>query len=337
MFTTSAKVDPRILKSHAVARCLSGGPIYFSSGPKDLMKYMERPVWIDWICCSDGTTLPCRGTALPLASCLLHDPLKPNAKPMVLWNTNGGVNQTEEVPITSGVFGVFHLAGSGTWDYSKLNYVSNTKEDTPAETLKTVVLSPSDIPLFKDRAETSFLAVNFFSQAAQELAFSKSSLSVELGHSETEVVSIHPLEHHVVKGDCILDVVPLGLEGKINGAGAVLDIRTSASSMDLKIRGCGSLLVAVKGRDNGVTNPISDVGVLVQVNGNPLRTRHTFASSDRPQAAFDAGLPSSDRLRRNLIDIGYDIVVVNIPDTARAGEEPSEKPQVEHVILDFSA
>ena len=329
MFATSTKVSPAILQCHAVARCLSGGPIYFSSAPSDLLHGHERPLWIDWICCENGTTLPCRGTALPVSSSLLRDPLASGAKPLVLWNTNG-----DGPTLTSGVFGAFHLAGSGTWDYERLNYIS-TKENGRQEEPSSVEVRPCDIPFFKGRKRTYFLAVSFFAQTVTELESPKIPTTLMLDHLGSEVVSIYPLEHHLERsGGSTLDMIPLGLEGKINGAGAVLDIQTSGSSADLRVRGCGNLLVAVRdGKTSsaptgtGYELPIAGISISVEVNGRPIETFYDAPATDAQQETDTPG--TSSALRTHLFEIGFGVLTINIPDSVASTEEGM------HVKLDF--
>jgi hypothetical protein len=236
---------------------------------------------------------------------------------MLLWNTNGNGSV-----ITSGVFGSFHLAGTGTWDYKQLNYVSN-QETTQKEEPKTLHLRPCDIPFFQGQ-ETAFLAVSFFSQIVHELPSSKSAMALILEHLGSEVVTVYPIVHQVVvtRGgtSTCLDMIPLGLEGRINGAGSVLNIETAGSSMRLKVRGCGTLLVAVRrakkiGHNEG--NLADNVEMSVEINGKKVDAHYSVADSNRPPSASEAELlHGRERLGKNLSENGFDLLVMNTPDAA---------------------
>eukprot|EP00977_Amphora_coffeiformis_P008822 scaffold1995_cov167-Amphora_coffeaeformis.AAC.2 len=71
MFSTNLIAGENSVRMHAIARCLSGGTIYISDAPESL----PNKEVISWLCCSDGSTLPCRDSAVPIRRCLLHDPL----------------------------------------------------------------------------------------------------------------------------------------------------------------------------------------------------------------------------------------------------------------------
>lgn len=259
MFTTTIK-DKNIIRMHAIARCLSGGPIYLSDTSNNSTPNRAA---LDWVCCDDGTTFPCRQAALPILSSLFKDPLEdetPTMSPaLVIWNTNGASSTS----ITSGILGIFALGGGGIgcWDCTELDYVA-TQGNSPSPPLD-VQLSPSDIPLFEGKhyCETKFLAVCFFSNLAMVLAspFDKIELKLPLRHSESIVMyPIHELTH--------VEFFALGMRGKINGAGAVqrLEVLNGSSSVSMEVRGCGEFNVAARPL---VDDETFSNNVRVRVNG----------------------------------------------------------------------
>ena len=248
MFTTDLS-DERIVRLHAVSRCLSGGLVYIS----DLPSRVNRAV-VNWVCCSDGTVLTCREAGLPIAKCLLSDPLAWDSDPFIIFNTNGRHNS-----VTSGVFGVFHLAGSGTWDYERLDYgpVGGNVGRSPQRTVR---LRPTDIPHFAQhiKADASFLALPFFfSHEAVVLPTVDSEFILKLEPLECDAITILPI--HRVRSSC--EIVVLGIKGRINGSGSILDICVDDddATMSMTVQGCGILQYG--------TRP--DVKTQVQVDSIP--------------------------------------------------------------------
>jgi len=228
MFTTALNGDEYV-RLHAVSRCVSGGPVYVSDPPNKIRKEV-----IDWVSCSDGTILTCRESAIPILGNLLEDPLNHLGKPLVVYNTNGG-----ESKVTSAVFAAFNVAGSGEWSYESLDYIASESLLTP-KTMR-VVLKPADIPYF-DRffAENQkFLAVPFFSESPGIfLQDASSTFEISLDTNGCDLVTIYPLA--TVHG---VEVVPLGFKGKINGAGAIVDLEIIGVTLKLRIKGCGTFVL----------------------------------------------------------------------------------------------
>jgi hypothetical protein len=240
MFTT--QLEPKDwVRVHAVSRCFSGGPLYVSDAPNHIDKSV-----IDWIACEDGTTLPCREAARPIADCLFHDPLAIGSPPLVIFNTNGDPTVTTPDATTSGVMGIFHVAGSGQWDYENLEYSSSSKDVSAGlEEARTMRVSPNQIPHFAQSrfAATEFAAIQFFSRKADILASPSSSIEVTMEPLQSEALTFIPVSK--VKGG---DVASLGFLGTmINGAGAVLRQELDeASRLVCHVRGCGLFWWAVR-------------------------------------------------------------------------------------------
>lgn len=233
MFTTNT-TNESIVRLHAVSRCISGGPVYISDPPSQV-----REEVVDWICCSDGKVLPCCRMALPIAKCLLVDPLAGDSDPFVIFNTNGN-----EECVTSGVFGVFHLARSGTWDYEKLGYGPIKSNLKPLST-RTARIRPSDIPRFAERenSNTTFLALPFFfRQQAAILPTRNTEFKLDLQPLDCDAIAILP----IFRIGSSSEIVVLGLKGMINGAGSVVDIVVDDNRLLIKARGCGRFQFGIR-------------------------------------------------------------------------------------------
>jgi raffinose synthase len=251
MFTTNVAHE-RMARLDAVSRCLSGGPVYISDTPSNVNRTA-----VDWICCKDGTALMCREAALPIGKCLLRDPLAWSSDPFVIFNTNGCNDY-----VTSGVLGVFHLAGSGTWDYERLDY-GPVGRNVGSPPQRTVRVRPADIPHFAQRinADKPFLVLPFFSpQKAVVLPTVDSEFTLELEPLECDAIAIIPI--HRAGSSC--EIVVLGIKGKINGAGCILDICVNGdddATMNMTVQGCGILQYGIR----------PDAATQVQVDGIPRK------------------------------------------------------------------
>ncbi|CAB9513949.1 Probable galactinol--sucrose galactosyltransferase [Seminavis robusta] len=320
MFATGPEIGEDILQCHAIARCISGGPIYFSSSPEKMER--GRPKWMDWICCPNGTTLPCRGTALPLPNCLLQDPLASNAEPLVLWNTNGGgfahdeqSDDGERETTTSGIFGLFHFAAGGTWDYSKLTYVSNDRmagtdleEDGGAD----VELSPALIPVFAAHryAGMSFLATSFVAHTVEILPSPGAAMSIRLQRSQSNALTVYPI-HQVSCGVGTVDFVALGWEGRINAGGAVKDIQVNPDgAVEMSVLGCGDFLMALRVNGKEPSQSWLEKAVFSVFVDGAVAEYNTICIIASEEAAISHKAVPSSKLQTNLLQRGFLPVVV---------------------------
>jgi hypothetical protein len=176
--------------------------------------------------------------------------------------------------VTSGVFGVFHLAGSGTWDYEKLDY-GPVYESLDAPPQRTVRVRPADIPHFAQRfkADTLFLVLPFFSpRKAVVLSAFVSEFTLKLEPLECDAITILPI--HRVGSSC--EIVVLGIKGRINGAGSILSIcvdNDDEVTLNMKVQGCGILQYGIR----------PNVTTQVQVDGIP---RKVGCDSEQDIAGF---------------------------------------------------
>ena len=120
----------------------------------------------------------------------------------------------------------------------------------------------------------------------------------------------------------------LGIEGKINAAGAVEHIRCDAGTpMELAIRGCGTLLVVFCRAATGIsalprTGPIS-----VIVNGAKANNRVISSREELAAVPCDA---STKGLRLAILGLGFSLVLVELPCTGAP-------EQLRKVAVDFAA
>lgn len=285
MFTTSMVGDPRYVRMHAVARCLSGGPIYLSDSPDS----QPNASIIEWLCCLDGTTLPCQGAAVPARSCLLQDPLK-GCKPLVICNTNG-----RPPAITSGALGIFNLAKGGRWDASVLDYVPITSEHGGHVR---AIVRPADIDGISGERfdDCRFLAVSFFSENVTILESSQSTLQVSVEELESEAIAILPLNKAGY-----LEFAALGIEGRINGAGAVLGVSLKTERcVSMIASGCGNLIAAVK-------PPVSNKSMSVALDGQLVGCNVlNLISDDQPAREYHG-------TRGRLLELGFSVIELQMP------------------------
>jgi len=238
MFATSMS-DENFVRMHAVARCISGGPIYISDAPDS---NMNREA-LDWLCCQDGTTFPCLRTALPTLSSLLQNPLssddagQESTSAFTIWNVNGESSDS----VTSGIVGVFYLHGSGHRDTTKLSYV-------PAKSSHfgnvQALVRPSDVQDFAGERyrRAQFLACSFFFDQAEVLESPHASMTINLSPLQSDAISFYP----ILKAKT-LDFVALGIAGRINGAGAIRSVElVNGEAVAVKVCGCGDFAMAVR-------------------------------------------------------------------------------------------
>eukprot|EP00977_Amphora_coffeiformis_P008823 scaffold1995_cov167-Amphora_coffeaeformis.AAC.3 len=94
-----------------------------------------------------------------------------------------------------------------------------------------------------------------------------------------------------------LEVANLGIDGRINGAGAVLAVESiDGSSMKLQVAGCGIFSVAVL--------PSVDT-VSVSLNGNGVQIRNRRRSLEN--------IKKCQKRKRSLLEFGFSVVEIDIP------------------------
>jgi len=334
-----------IAKMHAVARSISGGPIYVSDVPGE-----SDPDLLNKVVCDDGTVLPCAGVALPVREQLLLDPLVRN-RTMILWNVNGlpgddgswkfsSTHQDDDdsnidneggynTIVTSGVLGLFHLGGC-------------VEENT------TVTLKPQQVEAFQNKyffeghQKPSFFLYSYNTRRAWVLENVSDEVEIQIP-SETEgggllwcdVVSIIPITvvPMVHQGDLslnVFDIVPLGLLDKFNGPGAVLRVWSSApyavsknndqqegvaAKIDLSVRGSGEFAVLARARVRSDKGPVqwvhSGIRAKVTVDDESVDRVDLIQLWDEEKMANDP--PVLNRSILGLEKEGFDLIKFHLP------------------------
>ena len=332
MFTTTIS-DERLVRMHAISRCLSGGPIYISDNPS-IEGANQRDKILKWIACTDGTTLPCRQCGVPTISSLFMDPLECNSlqQPLIIWNTNGDDTMT-----TSAIFGLFSLNGSGHWDPTLLDYSNNNEaNDVELRESTTVSIRPIDIPIFatEDYRTKMFVALRFFDKSAAILNSPIDTVNVTLSYLQSESVSLCPIHTIMIGNDSAIqmDFVVLGIRGKINGVGAMPRIDTSTNGNGSSnnvivmkhIQGCGEFVMAFRSDryrthhddDTSYTNeniPTTTPNIDIRINDRPFPSHQMYWNrrhdDDTHDLESDPTVPSKrgDAIDA-LQDLGFDIL-----------------------------
>jgi hypothetical protein len=195
---------------------------------------------------------------------LLIDPLEYHStqQPLVVWNTNGN-----DTSITSGIFGVFNLMGSGNWDPTILDYAVDEKNVNPIDNV-TVSIHPGDIPIFatEDYRTTKFVALRFFHRSAMILHSPMDVIHMTLQNLESESVSMIPIHNISIGSNCErIELVVLGIRNKINGAGAIQQQRIVRHTNNVDgsnvitiimtdVKGCGEFVLAFRSDQNHYVN-----------------------------------------------------------------------------------
>ncbi|GLC45302.1 hypothetical protein PLESTB_000307100 [Pleodorina starrii] len=196
---------------HAVARAVSGGPVYVSDKPGDhdfsLLHSLVLP---------DGSVLRCDLPGRPTRDCLFVDVLRDGKSLLKVWNTN---------PVT-GVVGVFHLQGS-SWDRVRRKFHLHDK----APRALTTEVRPYDVDAFRPPSTGAPAPPIAPGTEREFLVLSRNSGILTLLHGNEGVqVPLRSGEADVLSVARIVRVGPVafgcvGLANLINGGGAVRDLR----------------------------------------------------------------------------------------------------------------
>lgn len=120
---------------HAVARAVSGGPVYVSDAPGSHSFEVLRKLVLP-----DGSVLRALLPGRPTRDSLFADVLRDGVSLLKIWNLNA----------VTGVVGVFNLQGS-SWDRTRRRFhIHNT---APPEL--TTVVRPTDVEIFRHRLEAA--------------------------------------------------------------------------------------------------------------------------------------------------------------------------------------
>ncbi len=286
---------------HAMARAISGGPIYFSEKPSSIDSSI-----IEKLVCKNGVVLLCCDHARPIRNSLFSDPLDADSYPMVLWNINGHVDSTSsnEVWPTSGVLAIFNIGGS-TWCYEKLDFIG---VQGPAA-VKNATLSPLDVEPFRHKryANHQFIAVSSCEGILEVMSSRKDSFTVKVGHLQAHIVHILP----IYQTYCV-DFVVIGITGLYNFAGAVVQVQfyeTNVSSLEQKTKiaidtlGCGFFVIAYKFKNSFELN-----GVHTYLDGSDVE--HSITD---PKATDDILVSEEGKILSSFLQLGFYIHRIHLP------------------------
>ena len=211
MFTTESTITGEM---HAMARAISGGPVYFSDKPLEADQSI-----IERLACKNGMILTCCDYVRPTRNSLLNDPLSKDGYPLILWNVNGYSNNESE--ITSGVLAVFHLASSGKWCYDSLDFIQSPDFDK-VDSIKTITISPLNVEAFRRKIYQNVSFVVMSSQLGMlGIVRVDDSFDVKVKYLQSSIIHLIPI--HELSG--YVDFVVLGILNLYNSAGAVKGVK----------------------------------------------------------------------------------------------------------------
>ena len=242
MFTTESTLTGEM---HAIARAISGGPIYFSDKPEQLDSCIVKR-----LVCENGTILPCLTYARPIRDSLLNDPLDEESDPLIVWNVNGHFNETNtEITITSGLIAIFYLAASGSWCYDSLDFVEpqvlNQIENTKLVKIRPDYIEPFHHQSFQNQ---KFIALSFQDGILGVLASPTDFIEVKVHHLKSTLIHMLP----IYEASDAVGLFPIGYANLYNFAGAVKKISLNSNDdpnclkATIRVNGCGDFLIGYK-------------------------------------------------------------------------------------------
>lgn len=187
-------------RAHAVARAVSGGPVYVSDKPgKHDFSVLRKLVL------PNGKILRARQPGRPTLDCLFSDVTSDKRTSLKIWTLNR----------FSAVLGVFHLQGS-SWSRSKRRFLIH--ESTPPSISPSI--SPSDIPPFGEHIFEDYLVTfEFRGDILWDRLKLHDAMEINLDPGDAVAVNIAPI-YRWKKEFC-----PVGLQDMLNGGGAILGVR----------------------------------------------------------------------------------------------------------------
>lgn len=234
-------------EAHAVARAVSGGPVYVSDAPgKHDFSVLKKLVLVD------GTVLRTKQPCRPTIDCLFNNVTSDRRSALKLWSLN----------YTSALVGAFNLQGS-SWDRDKRKF--HTHDSSLCKVQASI--RPSDVPIFNSMGGTQDFLITCTSgnRCLWDVVSLEDVTEISLATGQAAAVAIVPIHRFKVK------FCPVGLEGMINGGGSTslikvfekewividsipLNLDTTGSEQEsihweevcqirLEIRGCGIFVV----------------------------------------------------------------------------------------------
>eukprot|EP00890_Picochlorum_soloecismus_P006142 jgi/Picsp_1/6529/NSC_03872-R1_raffinose synthase len=198
-------------ETHAIARAVSGGPIYVSDAPGNHDFEVLRKLVLP-----DGSILrpnrPCR----PTIDCLFSDVTQDGESLLKIWSMNS----------FGAVMGVFNLQGY-SWNRDKRKFWRHCPS---VSTKVSSQITPKDIPLFQASERTKYV---FFSSGNGRnvwrlLQNKHATQDIELSTGEALAISLAPIYQI---GD--LSFSAIGLTNMYNAGGAILSIEYEGVNGDM--------------------------------------------------------------------------------------------------------
>lgn len=204
---------------HAVARAISGGPVYVSDVPEH-----HDPALLRRLVLPNGEILRAAQPARPTLDCLFADVLRDRVSALKIFSLNAG---------GGGVIGVFNAQGSG-WDPALRKYVffsllpARVRAEVQPKLLGDAFLKPD--PARSD-ATGKFVAWSVLDQRMHVLASKNAVVARELGQRDCGVFAISHVLRRVQYTSVFssaapvpVDWAPIGLLDMFNPGGAVLAV-----------------------------------------------------------------------------------------------------------------
>jgi raffinose synthase len=225
---------------HAVARAVSGGPVYVSDHPQKHDFAILRRIVLP-----DGRILRAQLPGRPTADSLFIDPMRDGKSALKVWTVNkGGL----------AAVGVFNLQGAG-WDRKCRAFTTHDPTPQPVKAM----VKPSDIP-WTSIMSTSIInttgkyvmysdKMNRFEIVEEEDSASKNQgtpgLELELaGGGGCDLVTISPIITVYGRLDDDVTIAPIGLVNMFNAGGAVLSInQNNDGEVKMMLTGSGRMLM----------------------------------------------------------------------------------------------
>ena len=196
-------------KAHAIARAVSGGPVYVSDKPgKHDFEILRKLVL------ANGRILRSKQPAKPTLDCLFSDVTSDGSSALKLWTRNA----------FSGLVAVFNVQGS-SWNRDARKFFVHDSAPKPV----TTVVGSADVPNFSGhRVVLSYCAAPSTEQnmASDESSPGRTCHRIRARDERGESFALAAGEAVAVQVTPILDLngvmfCPIGLQGMINAGGAV--------------------------------------------------------------------------------------------------------------------
>ena len=220
MFTTKSSSEVQ-----AMARSVSGGPIYISDIPGT-----SNISILNKLVCKCGIVLCCKRALLPVRNFLLKNPSR-GQKLLVCQNLNN----------CSGILAVFNV-GSSSWSYENLNYISNDDMDEAKPDEAKIELRPDMVEGIDKLGEyTEFIVISAMTKTICVLKDKSDTVDAAVGKSD--IFTCCPIYN--IKE---IKFAAIGFKDMYNPNACVTSIpvvNENKGMLAFKVKGSGSFIFAV--------------------------------------------------------------------------------------------